>query len=212
MSKLFKDEKIFKKFKKDYSFIFNDNILKNKIKNHFDSNGSLACFILMFLEITYKKARARRYLEMNKEKWLRLFTLLYSDQDIIDAYNDLELNPCIDFDVIKKSFSCFNGFNKELLQLLNQNQVVLGLDDQVIKEFITKGFGYLIYSKIDCDVLYDIADVVEDPKHDAKVQMVIYNTRLFSDIKNLILKYCNDNVNDFIVLILGMTKRLSWEK
>lgn len=212
MSKLFKDEKIFKKFKKEYSFIFNDKILKNKIDNHFDKNGSFVSFILIFLETTYKKERAKRYLEMNKEKWLRLFTLLYSDQNIIQEYNNLELNPCIDFEIIKKGFDCFNVFIKEMILLLNQNQIKLGLDNTTIKEFITKGFGYLIYSKIDCNVYYDIEDVVKDTKHDAKIQMVIYNTKLFADIKNLILKYCNDNVNDFIVLILGMTKRLSQEK
>lgn len=212
MSSLLKDEKIFLNFKKKFSFIFKDKNLAKSMENHFDKNGALIAYLLAFLSNRYQLPRITRTIRLNKTPWLVLFDNIYKDQDIIETYKKAELNPTIAFETLLESFRCFNKFADEFVALLNKEEIKLGLSDATIRQFVIKGFSYILYNKVDCLVPYELQDIISDPKYEAKVQIVIYNTRLFGDLKDLILANCSNKVNDFIVLILGMTKRLAVEK
>lgn len=212
MSRLLKDEKIFLKFKKEFSFIFNDQILKREIQNHFDKKGAFASYILAFISFRFKKKRLIKTILSNKEVWLSFFTKLYKDQEIIKAYTKLDLNPCIEFDKVIKCFDCFDTIIEQLLFLLKQERIDLNLSNEEINKFLKHGLGYLLYDQIDFVIPYELKDILNDEKYESHLQMIIYNTRLFGYLKELILKYGLTEVNDFIVLILGMTKRHAQEK
>lgn len=212
MSSLLKDEKIFLNFKKKFSFIYKDKNLINTMKTHFDQNGAFIGYLLAFLSNRYQLPRISRTISLNKTPWLVLFDKIYKDQEILECYKKAALNPTIAFETLLNSFKCFDNIANEFVYLLNKEDIKLDLSDSTIKQFVIKGFSYILYNKVDCLVPYELSDIISDPKYETKVQIVIYNTRLFGDLKDLILANCSNKVNDFIVLILGMTKRLSVEK
>lgn len=212
MSKLSKDEKIFLKFRKEFSFVFNDKIFNNKLDEHFDKDGVFVCFLLALLTNKFNKTRLIKLMKTNAEEWLSFFTKLYLDKEIIETYNQLELNPCIEFNQVVSSFKCFDKFINSFISFIEEHDIQIDFENNLIADFIRKGFGFLMYNMIELQIPYDLDKVVRDEKYDTKVQMLIYNARLFGAIKQLILNNCNNNINDFVVLILGMSKNLSEEK
>ncbi|MCQ3914342.1 MAG: hypothetical protein MJ201_00715 [Mycoplasmoidaceae bacterium] len=63
-----KDEKIFQKFKKKYSVIFDDANLKQQIQNHFDQNGAFVGFCLAILSNKLDQDKLINHLKINCEE------------------------------------------------------------------------------------------------------------------------------------------------
>ncbi|MCQ3908954.1 MAG: hypothetical protein MJ200_05560 [Mycoplasmoidaceae bacterium] len=63
-----KDEKIFKKFKTKYSFIFNDVNIKNILNTSFDKKGSFIAFIIAFLECKFSEKHVYEQIKINKDE------------------------------------------------------------------------------------------------------------------------------------------------
>lgn len=206
-----KTEKLFRKFKRDFSFILNkiDHVVKKT--KHFDENSALASYVLVFLNNRCDSKKLRMHLKRNKDYWINLLLELYRDEQIVETYNNIKLNPYINFNNLVKSFKCFNSFIHQFIEAVKSQDLNLKLSDDLISDFITFGLGYLIYNKVDCLINYELADILLDKKYDSKIQIIIYNTRLFSLIKKLILDNCQEKINDFISLIIGMSKPLSKE-
>lgn len=212
MSKLTKDEKIFLKFRNEFPFIFNDKIFNKKLDEHFDKDGVLACYCLALICNKFSKTRLIKLIKNNPEPWLTLFTNLYIDKDIIQTYDQLELNPCIEFNKVISSFKCFDRFIRLFINFIKNQNIEIGFEFDVVEELLKKGVSFLLYNMIDCQIPYDLQNIIRDEKYESKVQMVIYNTRLFSALKQLIVTNCENNINDLIVLVLGMSKNIGEEK
>ncbi|MCQ2957059.1 MAG: hypothetical protein MJ233_04495 [Mycoplasmoidaceae bacterium] len=63
-----KDEKKFKKYKSKYSFIFNDKILSDLLKQHFDNKGCFIVFIIALLNNQIDSKRIMTQLKINKDE------------------------------------------------------------------------------------------------------------------------------------------------
>lgn len=207
-----KDEKIFGKFKQKHSFIFNDVNFKNLLKTHFDKNGTFVSFIIALIENRLDENKVITHLSINKDEWIELFENLYKNQDVIEVYKKLEINPIIPIEQTVSSFSCFNSFINLLLDFIRQHGMNLNIRETELKEMFRAAFGYLLYNNIDCKLHYEIIDNILDNDYDTKYIFVLNNTKLFASIKNIILNTCGNKVNDLIVLLLGMNKALSEDK
>lgn len=206
-----KTEKSFRKFKREFSFILNKIEKAVKETNHFDENLSLASFVLAFLQNRCDKKTLKNRLKGNKDFWINLLLEIYRDKKVMTTYKNIVLNPYLNFTNIIKSFDCFNSFRNELIRALKTYDLNVNLSNEAISDFICFGLGYLVYNKVKCQINYELKDVLLDKKYDSKLQIIIYNTRLFSLIKKIILDNCQDKVNDFIVLLIGMSQAHSIE-
>lgn len=204
-----KDEKLFKKYKARYSFIFNDKYLSDLLKQHFDSNG---CFIVFMIALLNNKVEPRRImaqLKINKDEWSELFCHLYKDEVIKSLYKKLEINAIIPLAQIIQSFDCFNPFINQFIEALKSHELNLNISEASIKQILKSVFGYLLYNSIECKIPYNFEQILLDPDYETKYLMVVNNTKLFAQAKQNIVLHCGDKINDLIVLLLGMNKKLN---
>lgn len=207
-----KDEKIFQKFKKKYSVIFDDANLNQQIQNHFDQNGAFVGFCLAILSNKLDQDKLINHLKINCEEWVNLFSLLYKNNQIVNLYKKLEMNPIIPLEHIIESFSCFDEFINKFIWFLKQSEINLNIAEEELKDLIKNGLGYLLYNKVDCKLPYEIDKILLDNDYETKKIVILNNTKLFAAVKKSIVDNYFDGINDFIVLILGMNKGLSLDK
>jgi len=212
MSKVFKDEKIFNKFKQDFKFIFKDNNFIRFTQNHFNKNGSFAAFTLAFLQNKVGEKRVFDSARINSKEWVDLFESLYNDQTIKDALDKLILNPLIPLDKIQNTFKCFDNFIDKLFDYIKEQEWSLNISNKDAKELLVSAYGYILYNSIECKLDRQLDDIVVDPKYDQKYTMILNNTKLFSDVKNNIRNYCGEKINDLIVILLGGSNHLALDK
>lgn len=207
-----KDEKLFKKFKTKYSIIFNDQLINDALKNHFDNNGSFIAFTLGLIENRIDNNKFLTHLKINKDEWVELFLTLYKNQTIIDIYKKLEINPIVPLEQTISSFSCFDDFINLFIEFIKKHEINLNIHESKIKTILKNTFGYLFYNKIECKLPYDINEIVVDPEYDTKNVVILNNTKLFAAAKQQITNCCGEKINDLIVLLLGMNQSHSCDK
>lgn len=202
-----KDEKIFKKFKHKYIFIFND--LNKALQNHFDKKGGFVTFIIAFLECKFSSKHVYEQMKINKDEWVELFLGLYQNQEIQDIYKKLEINPIVPLEQTIASFDCFDKFITNFFTLLKQHENNLNVSEDTIRQLIKSVLGYLLYNSIDCKIAYEFKDILLDPDYDTKYQILLNNTKLFATAKQNIVNVCQNKINDLIVLLLGSNNSLT---
>lgn len=207
-----KDEKLFKKFKTKYSIIFNDQLINDALKNHFDNNGSFIAFTLGLIENRIDNNKFLTHLKINKDEWVELFLTLYKNQTIIDIYKKLEINPIVPLEQTISSFGCFDDFINLFIEFIKKHEINLNIHESKIKTILKNTFGYLFYNKIECKLPYDINEIVVDPEYDTKNVVILNNTKLFAAAKQQITNCCGEKINDLIVLLLGMNQSHSCDK
>jgi len=212
MSKVFKDEKIFNKYKQEFKFIFKDKNFIEFTQNHFNKNGSFAAFTLAFLQNRVGEKRIYDCARINKDEWVGLFENLYKDQTIFDAYNKLSLNPIIALDKIKITFKCFDNFIDKLFDYIKEQEWSLNISNKDAKELLVSAYGYILYNSIECKLGRQLEDIVVDKDYDNKYIIILNNTKLFSEIKNNIRECCSEKINDLIVVLLGGSNHLALDK
>lgn len=206
-----KNEKLFAKLKKRFSFIFNDQYISELLEHHFDKNGCFIAFVIGLLENRIDKKKILNHFKINKDEWSELFCLIYKDQQIIDVYKKIEINPVVSFDTITKSFDCFDKFIDLLIEFLKKHEIETKIEDQKLKKLFKFVFGYILYNSLDCKLPYELNEILLDPEYENKYSIILNNTKLFSLAKQKIVDVCDDKINEVIVLLLGMNKALSYD-
>ncbi|XQP54864.1 MAG: hypothetical protein ACOQNV_01855 [Mycoplasmoidaceae bacterium] len=201
-----KDEKIFKSFKNRYSFIFNDSNIVKALANHFDKRGSFISFVIAFLQCKFSEKHVYEQIKINKDEWIELFLSLYTNQEIIELFKKIEINPIVPLEQTVSSFNCFDPFITSLFTLLKQHENNLNVSEDIIRQLLKSALGYLLYNSIDCKIAYEFKDILIDPEYDTKYQIILNNTKLFATAKRYIVDICQDKINDLIVLLLGSNK------
>lgn len=204
-----KNEKIFKRLKKRYSFLFQSDILQQAIQNSFNKNGSLLAFAIGLLENRLDNKQVFNLISINKDEWIDLFSKLYQDTKINDIFQKLQINPVIPIDQITQTFTCFDKFIDELIMLLKQHQINLNISEIKLKSMIRNTFGYLLYNSIDWIIPYHLNEILIDNEYDAKYVVILNNTKLFAVVKQEIVSNCGEKINDLIAFLLGINKPLS---
>ena len=206
-----KDEKFFKKFKTKYSTIFNHPLISEALKNHFDNNGSFIAFTLGLVENRIDNNKFLTHLKINKDEWAELFITLYKNQNIIDIYKKLEINPIVPLEQTISSFNCFDGFINQFIEFIKKHEINLNIHESKIKTILKSAYGYLFYNKIDCKLPYNINEIIVDPEYDTKNVVILNNTKLFATVKQQIVSSCGEKINDLIVLLLGLSNKLNFD-
>lgn len=204
-----KDEKKFKKYKSKYSFIFNDKILSDLLKQHFDNKGCFIVFIIALLNNQIDSKRIMTQLKINKDEWSELFCTLYKDEKIVELYRKLEINPIIPLEQTIESFTCFNSFINNFIDFLKKHELNLNINEASIKSILKNTFGYLLYNTVECKIPYSFEQMLLDPEYETKYLVILNNTKLFAKAKQEIVSNCKDKINELIVLLLGMNKKLN---
>lgn len=207
-----KDEKLFLKYKKQFAFLFNDEALASLLSNHFDNNGCYIVFVIAILQNKLEKDKVLNHLKINKDEWIQLFSQLYKNQDIINLYKKLEINPIVPLEQTIERFDCFNPFINELINFLKQHELNTNIHETKIKQLLVSVFGYLLYNHIGCNLPYDIEKILTDHEYDTKYTIILNNTKLFASAKKQIIEVFGETINDLIVLLLGMNKQLNLDK
>ncbi|MCQ3908953.1 MAG: hypothetical protein MJ200_05555 [Mycoplasmoidaceae bacterium] len=128
---------------------------------------------------------------------------LYRNQEMIELYKRLEINPIVPLEHTISSFDCFDKFITNFFSLLKQHENNLNVSEDIIKKLIKSTLGYLLYNCISCKIPYEFKDILVDPEYDTKYQIILNNTKLFATAKQYIIDVCRNNINDLIVLLLG---------
>ena len=204
-----KDDKLFNKFKKRYSFVFHDSQMSKVLKTHFDKRGSFIVFTIAFIENVMGKKQIYDQIKINKDEWITLFLSLYNNEKLVELYKKLEINPIVPLEHTVASFNLFNPFIESLFELLKSHEINLNIHESDLRILFTNVFGYIFYNCIDCKLAYDFKDILTDPEYDTKYLVVLNNTKLFSKAKESIVQNCNEKINDLIVLLLGSNKSLN---
>ena len=212
MPKLLKDEKNFKSFKKYFSCLFDNQNFQQMTIKHFDWKLSFAGFIIGFLANQYDKKLLKKHLEININEWNDIFSIFYCDKKIEEVKNNLELNPIVSLEILHSYFQCFDKFIDALIAYLSNQLVELNVDNKDnLFNLFKSGLSYILYNYIDMKIPYNISDILHDHEYDIKYQVIVINTKLFSELKQNILLCCGKKINDFISLVLGMSNRLNEE-
>lgn len=209
MSKILKDEKIFNKFKKNYSFIFNNETIKNLLENHFNKNGSFIVFTLSILQNKVGGKAIFNHAKINLQDWISLFENLYSDEQIKKVFEIVKLNPLQDLAAIQNMFVCFKPFAEKLIDYLDEQELKININKNAFVQTICDAFGYFLYNDLEVKINQNIKDIIEDKHYDKKVTIILNNIKLFAVVKKHIQDYCGEKINDLIVLVLGGSNHLA---
>lgn len=212
MSKVFKDEIIFNNFKNNFNEIFKDKNFIDMTKNHFNKNGSFAVFTLALLQNRVSEGKIIANARINKQDWMIMFENLYKDQNIINTFEKLNLNPVITLNNIVKMFVVFENFANQVWSYVAEQNWDLNISKNDFIEMISSAFGYLTYNQIECKLNNKLSDIVQDPQYDTKYTIILNNTKLFAKAKSCILKHCELKINDLIVILLGASNHLALDK
>lgn len=207
-----KNKKYFESFRKKYHFILNNSDLSPLIKKHFNANGSWIIFIFALLENRIDPKKIFNHIKINRDEWCELFIPLYSNQQAINLYKKLEVNPVISLEQTINEFNCFATFANSFVSFIHKHNLSLSIADEQVKKMIINAFGYILYNTINFKLPFTIKQMLLDPDYDTKYLFVLNNTKLFSTIKELILANCGKKINDLIILLLGQSNELSVEE
>lgn len=207
-----KNAKAYQKFKNKYSFILNDRFLVEVRENHFDKNGAFISFLLAFLDNKINSKKLHNQLTVNKDEWSDLFIQIYKEESYIDLYKKLEINPIVPLEQTIREFDRFDSFINTFVNFVKVHELNLNISEDKLKLLVKNAFGYLLYNSIECKIPYKLEDILLDREYETKLLMAVNNTRLFSLVKQSILDNCRDKINNLIVLLLGMSNKLNYEK
>lgn len=210
--KIKKDDILYSKFQKKYRAIFKDDKFIEFTRKHFNSNGGFAGFILAFLENQVGSKKALEHVTINAHDWIDIFYDLYTDENIIVEFNNLVLNPIIEYNMIVKSFDAFDPIISKFIRYFERENLDFKLPNEQIRRIIKTAFSYILYNCLDCKLPYQIGDLLTDVQYDQKVIIVLNNTRFFSDAKKAILDNCGKKINDLITMLLAVSKNLYYDK
>lgn len=207
-----KDDKLYKKFKRQYKLIFSNKDFIDCAKSSFDRKYGLVAFILSLLENQIGSEKLLLSLQKNKNEWLNLFASLYKDENINKAYEILSLNPIVDFDKIVGCFDCFDNAISIITNFIEYKNINIDIGFKYFKKILKSGFGFILYNAIDCKINYSFEQILTDNEYDAKILMILNNTKLFALVKDAIVESCGNKINNLITLLLGISNDLSYDK
>ncbi|MCQ2957060.1 MAG: hypothetical protein MJ233_04500 [Mycoplasmoidaceae bacterium] len=138
-----------------------------------------------------------------------MFCTLYKDEKIVELYRKLEINPIIPLEQTIESFTCFNSFINNFIDFLKKHELNLNINEASIKSILKNTFGYLLYNTVECKIPYSFEQMLLDPEYETKYLVILNNTKLFAKAKQEIVSNCKDKINELIVLLLGMNKKLN---
>lgn len=198
MSKLLKDEKFLKKFIKQFNFILNNKAIKNIATKQFDHSLRLSKFVLITLFYTIKKPQIEN-IKAKKDKLLKTFLDLYSNQIFIKYHNLIQK----DFNTQWIKYVKFIKYANDLLSIFHDTII----NQKLFLNLINNGLLFIFLNNIDCQITLSF-----NPKNiefeNKKIDFIIQNTKYFSKLKKIILENLKNNVNDFITLIIGLSKKM----
>lgn len=204
-----KTQKVFLKLKSRYQFLLSDPDLVELLKQHYDKEGCAIIFIFGLLENRIDRNKLINHIQINKDEWLNLFYPLYKNERAIKLFKKLEVNPITPIEQTISAFYCFDDFINNFILFLKKHEINIGIDETELKRLLKYSLGYILYNQIDCKIPYSFDKILKDPDYDTKYIVVLNNTKLFALVKKGITDNCQSNINNLIMLVLGMSKALN---
>jgi len=207
MSNLLPAQKLYQKTIKDFAFILKDK----KLNSSYDVDNSLSNFVVLTLVNQIRHDKTIWLLENNKELFLNLFIELENDENIKLTLESFKSNPTIEVNEINSKKNIFDSFINKLISTLQNLSIDIKLNPTQTKDFFETGLIYILYSLVEVKIEADIDDILADPEYDKKLKIILNNTRLFSNFRQLVINYFGSKINDFIVNVNGLTPLMAKE-
>lgn len=204
-----KTEKVFNKIRTRYDFLVQNPDLKDLLKNHYDKDGRSILFIIGLLENRIGRIKIFNHIQINRDEWVELFGMLYKEEKLVQFFNKLEINPITPFEQTLQAFDYFDPFINKTINFFKKHDLNLNIDELELKSLLKYTLGYILYNSIECKIPYSFNEILADPDYNTKYIVVLNNTKLFSLVKKGITNNCQGDINNLIMLVLGMSKSLN---
>ena len=193
MSKILKNEKIYRNFAKKFKFFFKDKTIKN-IPHYFDSDFKLIKYCLIIIDFVILDSIT--IIKNRRDKLCSLFYNLYQNLIKIRYYEKIKNN----FNFLTYDQKKFNNFAINLCLLFEQ-QIK---NKKIFIDLIIYGLNYFFLNIIDCRITLNS---IENSKN--KINFVIFMTKQFAKLKTIIIATFKNDANKLIILLIGMSKRIN---
>ena len=204
-----KTEKVFNKIKTRYQFLVVNPDLKDLLKNHYDCDGRSILFVIALLENRIGKRKIFHHIQINKDEWIELFSILYKEEKLVQLFKKLEINPITPFEQTLQAFDYFDRFINSTINFFKKHDLNVNIDELELKNLLKYALGYILYNSIECKISYSLNEILNDPDYNTKYIVILNNTKLFSLVKKNIADNCQSDINNLIMLVLGMSKSLN---
>ncbi len=193
MNKILKNEKIYRNFIKKFNFFLKNKTIKN-IPHYFDLEFKLIKYCLIVINFVIHDSI--NIIKNKCDKLNALFCDLYKNLVNTKYYekieNDFNLN---NYDKMK-----FKNFAINLYLLLEKQ---IGNKDAFV-DLIVCGLNYFFLNNIDCKITLNLKKNSIN-----KIDFVIFITKQFAELKEIILENFKNSANKLIVLLIGMSKQMN---
>ena len=193
MSKILKNEKIYRNFTKKFKFFLKDKEIEN-IPHFFDLDFRLIKYCLIIIDfIIHDSIDA---IKNNRDKLRLLFYSLYQCLIKTGTYEKIKNN----FNFLTYDQTKFSNFAINLFSLFDK-QIK---NKKIFIDLIVYGLNYFFLNNIDCKITLNST---ENSK--SKIDFVIFITKQFAKLKTIILESFKNDANKLIILLTGMSKQMN---
>ena len=193
MNKILKNEKIYRNFIKKFEFVFENKIIK-KCPNYFDLDFKLIKYCLTIIDFLI--VDSINTIKNNLDKLNILFYNFYQNLVNNEYYEKIKNN----FNLNNYEEKKFSNFAINLYSFFNQ-QIK---NKKLFIYLIVNGLNYLFLNIIDCKITLKIKQNLNN-----KIDFVIFITKQFAKLKEIILRNFRNNANKIIILLIGMSKKIN---